>query len=143
MKKRSTCPCGNAGKHRGDFIPNVRGHCETADCIPGCNLFTTQPCGSHLSMAQRANLNLGLAETVLGGRRFYPTQSIWICLGHRENKSNLPSRFTLRSSPIVSNQRRARVEIPPIPCSPWHPEGLWGRSHSSPRAQRWVYLTEF
>ena len=124
MKKRCVCPCGNAGKYRGDLSPNIRGHCETADCMPGCNLFTTRVCASHLSStAQGANLNLGLSHIVLGGGRIYPIQFICICLGHHENKSNLPRRFTAQICPDSEQSRRCPGRDFFLPCSA--SPGVW------------------
>lgn len=119
MKKRSTCPCGNAGKYRGDLSPNIRGHCETADCMPGCNLFTTWLCTSHLSStAHGANLNPGLAETVWGEEAFVPPYSYAsICLGHHENTSNLPRRFTSQMCPDCEQSNRFPGRDSLLPCS--------------------------
>lgn len=80
--------------------------------------FSQHGSASHLSStAPGANLNLGLAETLPGGGRFYPTKFICICLGHHENKSNLPRRFTSQICPDHEQSKRCPGRDSLLPCS--------------------------
>lgn len=94
------------------------------------------------SMAQGANLNLGLAESVLGEEGFIPLNlyaSVWDTV---KINAACPGGLLLRSALTMGNPRSARAEIPTSPgVTDLVPRGTLGRDLPSPNTQRRVHST--